>query len=88
VRQAVEGQIPPTGLNHHVYAEGHVPMDENEVNHLNNPHVVERAPSPEVQNGRRTREPTEVDHLNSQVWQRRPLNGAHYMTPPRDNSIL
>jgi hypothetical protein len=59
-------------------------MDEDEVNHLNNPPVVERAPSPELRNNRRRREPTEADYLNPRVWRRRAPDGAHYMTPPRD----
>jgi hypothetical protein len=59
-------------------------MDEDEVNHLNNPLVVERPPSPEVRNNRRRREPTEADYLNPRVWRRRASDGAQYMTPPRD----
>jgi hypothetical protein len=59
-------------------------MDEDEVNHLNNPPVVERAPCAKVRNNRRRREPTEADHLNPRVWRRRAPVGAQYMTPPRD----
>jgi hypothetical protein len=63
---------------------GVAPMDEDEVNNLNNPPVVERAPSLEVRNNRRRREPTEADYLNPRVWRRRAPDGAQYMTLPRD----
>jgi hypothetical protein len=59
-------------------------MDEDEVNHLNNPPVVERAPSLEARNNRRRREPTEADYINPQVWRRRAPDGTQYLTPPCD----
>src|SRR6476646_5586590 len=59
-------------------------MDEDEIAHLNNPPVAPRARSPAARGQRRGREPTEEDYLNPRVWRRRPLDGAHYMTPPRD----
>jgi hypothetical protein len=83
LRQGLGEPAPQGGLNPG-YAEGVAPMDEDEVNHLNNPPVVERAPSPEVRINRRRREPTEADYLNSRVWRRRAPDGAQYMTPPRD----
>jgi hypothetical protein len=83
VRQGLGDPTPPEGFNPG-YADGVAPMDEDEVNHLNNPPVVERPPSPEVRNNRKRREPTEADYLNPQVWRRRASNGAQYMTPPRD----
>jgi hypothetical protein len=60
------------------YASDVAPTDEIEVNHLNNPPVVERAPSPEARNNRRKREPTEADYINSRVWRRRAPDGAQY----------
>jgi hypothetical protein len=83
LRQGLEDPAPQGGLNPG-YVEGVAPMDEDEVNHLNNPPVVERAPSPEARNNRRRREPTEADYLNPRVWRRRAPEGAQYMTPPRD----
>jgi hypothetical protein len=83
LRQGLGDPAPQGGLNPG-YAEGVAPMDEDEVNHLNNPPVVERAPSPEVRNNRRRCEPTEADYLNPRVWRRRAPDGAQYMTPPRD----
>jgi hypothetical protein len=83
LRQGLEDPAPQGGLNRG-YAEEIAPMDEDEVNHLNNPPVVERVPSHEVRNNRRRREPTEADYFNPRVWRRRAPDGAHYMTPPRD----
>jgi hypothetical protein len=70
LRQGLGDPAPQGGLNPG-YAEGVAPMDEDEVDHLNNPHVEERAPSPEVRNNRRRREPTEAVYLNPRVWRRR-----------------
>jgi hypothetical protein len=65
LRQALEDPISQSGLNRG-YAPDVASMDEDEVNHLNNPPVVERAPSLEARNRRgRRREPTEADYLNS-----------------------
>jgi hypothetical protein len=83
LRQGLGDPAPQGGLNPG-YAEGVAPMDEDEVNHLNNPPVGERAPSPEVRNNRRRREPTEADYLNPRVWRRRAPDGAQYIAPPRD----
>jgi hypothetical protein len=83
LRQGLGDPAPQVGLNPG-YAEGVAPMDEDEVNHFNNPPVVERAPSPEARNNRRRRKPTEADYLNPRVWRRRAPDGAQYMTPPRD----
>jgi hypothetical protein len=83
LRQGLGDPVPQVGLNPG-YAEGVTPMDEDEVNHLNNPPVVERAPSPEARNNRRRREPTEADYLNPRVWRRRAPDGVQYMTPPQD----
>jgi hypothetical protein len=81
--QGLGDPAPQGGLNPG-YAEGVAPMDKDEVNHLNNPPVVERALSPKVRNNRRRREPTEADYLNPRVWRRRAPDGAQYMTSPRD----
>jgi hypothetical protein len=81
LRQGLEDHVPQGGLNRG-YAPDVAPMDEDENNHLNNPPVVERAPSPEPRNNRRRREPT--DYLNPRVWRRRAPDGARYLTPPRD----
>jgi hypothetical protein len=83
VRQGLGDPTPQEGLNFG-YADGVAPMDEDEVNHLNNPPVVKRPPSPEVRNNRRRRKPTEADYLNPRVWRRRASDGAQYMTPPQD----
>jgi hypothetical protein len=83
VRQGLGDLTSPEGLNPG-YADGVAPMDEDEVNHLNNPPVMERPPSSKVPNNRRRREPTEADYLNPQVWRRRASDGAQYMTPSRD----
>jgi hypothetical protein len=69
LRQGLGDPAPRGGLNPG-YVEGVASMDEDEVNRLNNPLVVERAPSPEVRNNRRRREPTEADYLNPRVWTR------------------
>jgi hypothetical protein len=81
LRQGLKDPVSQGGLNLG-YAQDVAPMDEDEVNHLNNPPVVERAPSPDARNNRRRREPTEADNLNSRVWRRRAPDGAQYMTPP------
>jgi hypothetical protein len=83
LRQGLEDPVSQGGLNWG-YAPDVAPMDEDEVNHLNNPHVVERAPSPKARNNRRRREPTEADYLNPRVWRRRAPDGTQYLTPPRD----
>jgi hypothetical protein len=70
LRQGLGDPAPQVGLNPG-YAEGVAPMDEDEVNHLNNPPIVERAPSSEARDNRRRREPTEADYLNPRVWRRR-----------------
>jgi hypothetical protein len=49
------GDPAPLGLNPG-YADGLDPMDEDEVNLLNNPPVVERTPSPKMRKNRRRRE--------------------------------
>jgi hypothetical protein len=83
LRQGLEDPVSQGGLNRG-YAPDVALMDEDEFNHLNNPPVVERAPSPEARNNRRRREPTEADYLNPRVWRRRAPDGAQYLTPPRD----
>jgi hypothetical protein len=66
LRQGLEDPVSQGGLNLD-YAQDVAPMDEDEVNHLNNPSVVERSPSSEARNNMRRREPTEADYLNPQV---------------------
>jgi hypothetical protein len=83
LRQGLEDPVPQGGLNRG-YASDVAPMDEDEINHLNNPPVVERAPSSEARNNRGRREPTEADYINSRLWRRRAPDGAQYLTPPRD----
>jgi hypothetical protein len=61
LRQGLKDPVSQGGLNLG-YAQDVAPMDEDEVNHLNNPPAVERAPSPEARNNRRRREPTEADY--------------------------
>jgi hypothetical protein len=72
------------GAAQRVRAEQHVPMDEDEIAHLNNPHVAARDFLPETRGQRRRRKPTEEDYLNPRVWRRRAPDGAQYMTPPQD----
>jgi hypothetical protein len=57
VRQRL-GDPAALGSLNPCYADYLAPTDEDEVNHLKNPPVVERAPSPEARNTRRRREPT------------------------------
>jgi hypothetical protein len=83
LRQGLEDPVSQGGLNRG-YAPDVAPMDEDEINHLNNPPVVERAHSPEAKIKRRRREPTEADYFNPRVWRRRAPDGAQYLTPPRD----
>jgi hypothetical protein len=52
LRQGLEDPVSQGGLNWG-YAPDVAPMDEDEVNHLNNPPVVGSAPSPEARNTRR-----------------------------------
>jgi hypothetical protein len=81
----VNDNIPPVhGVAQRVWAEQPIPMDEDEIAHLNNPHVAPRELLPQARGRRRRREPTEEDYLNPRVWRRRAPDGAHYMTPPRD----
>jgi hypothetical protein len=58
LRQALEDPVSQGGLNLG-YAQDVDPMDEDEVNHLNNPPVVERAPSSEAKNNKRRGKPKE-----------------------------
>jgi hypothetical protein len=64
LREMMEDPIPVARLNRRVYAKDPVPMDEDEVNHLNNPPVEERALSPGIRVNMRRREPTEAVYLN------------------------
>jgi hypothetical protein len=52
------------GAAQRVRAEQPVPMDEDEIAHLNNPLVAARDLSPETHGQRRRREPTEENYLN------------------------
>jgi hypothetical protein len=73
----VNDNIPPVhGAAQRIHVEQPVPVDEDEIAHLNNP--------PEARGRRRRREPTEEDYLNPRVWRRRAPDGAQYMTPPQD----
>jgi hypothetical protein len=61
----VNDNIPPVhGADQRVQAKQPVPMDENEIAHLNNPPVAPRKLSPEARGRRRRRKPTEEDYLN------------------------
>jgi hypothetical protein len=62
LRRGLEDSVSQGGLNL-AHAPDVAPMDKDEVNHLNNPPVVERAPFPEARINRRRREPTEADYL-------------------------
>jgi hypothetical protein len=81
----VNDKIPLVhGAAQGVRAEQPVPIDEDEIAHLNNHPVAARDLSPETRGRRRRREPTEEDYLNPRVWRRRAPDGAQYITPPRD----
>jgi hypothetical protein len=55
---------PVHGAAQRVRAEQPIPMDEDEIAHLNNPPVAAREHSPEIRGRRRRRKPTEEDYLN------------------------
>jgi hypothetical protein len=59
LRPGLGDPAPQIGLNPG-YVEGVAPMDEDEVNHSNNPPVVERAPSPGARNNRRSVSPQKL----------------------------